>query len=135
MNIDGQCHCGAVKFSATVDPARAHICHCSDCQQLSGTAFRANIPAREEDFHIEGEIRVYIKLGATGNRREQVFCPNCGSQLYATSAEPPGTRILGIRIGTVNQRAQLAPTRHTWCQSALPWLDGLHKLPRHDQAP
>lgn len=135
MNIDGQCHCGAVRFTATIDPGKVHICHCSDCQVLSGTAFRVNVPAREQDFHLEGETRVYVKLGETGNRRQQVFCPVCGSQIYATSDEPAGERIVGIRVGTVTQRESLVPVRQTWTRSAMPWLDQLPHCERHEQAP
>ncbi len=40
MRIDGQCHCGGITYEAEVDPATARICHCTDCQVLSGTAFR-----------------------------------------------------------------------------------------------
>jgi hypothetical protein len=40
MKIDGRCHCGNITFEAEVDPATAAICHCIDCQTLSGTAFR-----------------------------------------------------------------------------------------------
>ena len=40
MKISGRCHCGAVRFEAEVDPAEVLICHCTDCQTLSGSAFR-----------------------------------------------------------------------------------------------
>jgi hypothetical protein len=39
MKIDGGCHCGAIAYEAEVDPDRVGICHCTDCQQLTGTAF------------------------------------------------------------------------------------------------
>ena len=135
MKIDGQCHCGQVSYEATVDPDKAHICHCTDCQALSGTAFRTVVPAREQDFTLRGEPRTYVKLGTTGARRAQVFCPNCGSQVFATSDEPPGNRIIGIRLGTCNQRASLPPQRETWCQSAMPWFLADEEIPRFEQAP
>jgi hypothetical protein len=40
MKIDGRCCCGNITFAAEVDPATAVICHCTDCQTLSGSAFR-----------------------------------------------------------------------------------------------
>jgi hypothetical protein len=40
MKIDGQCHCGMVSFEATIDPARVSVCHCTDCQTLTGSPFR-----------------------------------------------------------------------------------------------
>jgi hypothetical protein len=134
MKIDGQCHCGQVSYTATVDPATVHICHCTDCQALSGSAFRTVVPAREQDVTLRGEPRTYVKLGTSGDRRAQVFCLNCGSQMFATSDVPPGNRILGIRVGTCTQRDALIPQREIWCQSAMPWFHSGVETERFDQA-
>jgi hypothetical protein len=37
MKINGQCHCGAVRFEAEIDPGQVSICHCTDCQALTGS--------------------------------------------------------------------------------------------------
>jgi hypothetical protein len=50
MKIDGHCHCGEITFTAEVDPEALNICHCTDCQTLSGSAFRVNVHAPEEHF-------------------------------------------------------------------------------------
>ena len=42
MQINGNCHCGAVSFTAEIDPSRVMICHCTDCQVMSGSAFRTS---------------------------------------------------------------------------------------------
>jgi len=57
MKIDGHCHCGAITFEAEVDPNALTICHCTDCQTLTGSAFRINIPARAEHFVLRGTPR------------------------------------------------------------------------------
>ena len=40
MKVDGTCHCGRVTYAADLDPAGVLVCHCTDCQTLSGSAFR-----------------------------------------------------------------------------------------------
>ncbi len=35
MNIEGGCHCGALRYEAQIDPEGVGICHCTDCQTLS----------------------------------------------------------------------------------------------------
>jgi len=45
MKITGACHCTAVQFEADVDPWTASICHCTDCQILTATAFRVSVHA------------------------------------------------------------------------------------------
>ena len=102
MNIDGACHCGFITYEATVDPERAVICHCTDCQILSGTAFRTAIPAPAETFRIlTGNPRIYLKTAESGQPRAQAFCPECGTQIYAS--DPVETPYYFIRIGTTRQ--------------------------------
>ena len=45
MKVTGRCHCGQISFEAEIDPAQVRICHCADCQTLTGTAFRTTVPS------------------------------------------------------------------------------------------
>ena len=129
MIVHGSCHCGAVAYEAEVDPARAVICHCTDCQTLSGAAFRASVPARVEDFRLlRGAPKTYVKTAESGTRRVQAFCGDCGSPLYAADAEAAKT--YNLRIGVMAERAHLPPQREIWCEAALPWTQGLLALPK-----
>jgi len=126
MQIDGACHCGLISFSAEVDASRVMICHCSDCQVLSGAPFRAVVAAPIETFVLRGMPRSYVKVAQSGNRRAQVFCPECATPLFATAPEAPTSVV--IRLGCVEQRAQLLPSAQIWQRSALPWLADLHRI-------
>jgi hypothetical protein len=133
VRVDGHCHCGAIAFTAEIDPDRVRICHCTDCQQLSGTAFRVTAPCDESDFELlRGNPRIYTKVADSGRRRQQAFCGECGSPLYATSNEPPGQRTLGLRVGVLAQRASLSPKRQYFFRSALSWLPPLPGQVFHD---
>lgn len=127
MHISGSCHCGLISFTAEIDPSRVTVCHCTDRQALSGAPFRAVVPAAIETFVLHGETKRYIKTAQSGNRRAQVFCPECGTPLYATAPENPTS--VNIRLGCVAQRAQLKPTVQIWQRSELPWLAELYAIP------
>jgi len=128
MKIHGACHCGAIAFAADIDPARVAMCHCADCQQLSGAPFRAIVVTSVEQFSLlRGTPKAYVKVAASGNRRAQVFCADCGTPLYATEPEQPVNMV--IRLGCVAERAELKPTRQVWRSSALPWIDDLEHIP------
>jgi hypothetical protein len=129
MNITGQCHCGAISFTALIDPAKIIACHCADCQTFSGAPYRAVAPAPVENVKLTGTPKLYIKTAASGNKRAQGFCGECGTNLYAT--EPDTPKVLGLRLGCVNERAQLAPTIQIWGSSAMPWLKTLQNVPHH----
>ncbi len=132
MKITGACHCHAIRYEAEIDPKLVGICHCTDCQTLSGTAFRVVVRALPDTFRLlAGTPRVYVKTAESGNRREQAFCETCGSPLYATSPGPE-PRIYSLRVGTIDQRDQLAPVVQIWARSAQPWLAKLPELPKVD---
>jgi hypothetical protein len=127
MHIDGACHCGQISFTAEIDPSRVMICHCTDCQVLSGSPLRAVVAASIGSLAVRGNPKSYVKVAESGNRRAQVFCPECGTPLYATA--PENATSVVIRLGCVTQRAQLRPAVQMWQHSALPWLGELQAIP------
>ena len=127
MQIDGACHCGLVTFRANIDPARIMVCHCADCQVLSGSPLRAIVATPIESFTVQGKTKSYVKVAESGARRAQVFCPECGTPLYAAAPESPTLVI--IRLGCVKQRAELVPSAQLWQQSSAPWLAQLRHIP------
>jgi hypothetical protein len=132
MKIDGRCHCGEITFEAEVDPDGLYICHCTDCQTLSGSAFRVNIPAPAEHFVLlSGTPKTYIKTAESGNKRLHAFCGTCGTPIYSSAVENP--RSYGLRAGTIRQRAHFSPLRQIWRRSALPWVDALTEVPAAEQ--
>ena len=135
MHVDGACHCGDITYTAEIDPARVIICHCTDCQVLSSSAFRMVVLAEKGTFRLlRGKPTIYVKTADSGRKRAHAFCPNCGTQMYAT---PPGEnpqQHYGLRVGSIRQRAQLRPSRQLWCHSAFGWLNDIASLPQSESA-
>jgi hypothetical protein len=128
MNIDGACHCGSISFEANIDPDKAVLCHCTDCQTFSGAPYRASIPVRLDNFRLRGQPLTYVKTGGSGNKVVQHFCGNCGTALFSGAAEN-ATRV-NLRLGWVKQRAQIAPTRQGFCDSGMPWAFDITQIPK-----
>jgi len=92
MDIDGACLCGAIRYEATIDPTRVRICHCTQCQIQSATAFRTGVLVPKERFRlVAGEPKVYVKTAESGNPRALAFCGDCGTSIYGTSPTNPTT--------------------------------------------
>jgi hypothetical protein len=130
VKVDGRCHCGQVTFEAEIDPITVGICHCTDCQMLSGSAYRVSIRADAKDFKLNGDVSSYVKTADSGNKRRHAFCPNCGTPMYATTLENPTSYTL--RIGTISQRAELPPLRQIYMHSAVPWSENIENVPKFD---
>jgi len=131
MRVEGGCHCGAIAYEAEVD-GMVRVCHCTDCQTMSGSLFRANITAPPETFRLlRGTPKTYVKTADSGTKRAQAFCGDCGTGLWATA--PEGSAPYGLRVGTIRQRASFTPTQQIWCQSELPWTAAVSGLARREQ--
>jgi hypothetical protein len=128
MKVEGRCHCGQITFEAEINPDTVSICHCTDCQTLTGSAYRVTVQAPAAEFMLRtGTPKIYIKTAASGNQRAHGFCGDCGTPLYATDLHAP--RSYGIRVGTLKQRAELLPRRQIWCRSALSWVTDIRDIP------
>jgi hypothetical protein len=107
------------------------ICHCTDCQGISGAPYRASVPVKCENFKLRGDPKTYVKTADSGNKMALAFCGDCGSALYSGAVEKPA--VFNLRLGAVKQRAQLAPKAQYWCRSAMPWVMDINRLPQADQ--
>ena len=130
MKIEGGCHCGQIMFRAEVDPDHILICHCADCQTLSGSAYRTVAPVKEGTFEIvSGKLKMYEKTAEDGSIRIQSFCPDCGTPIYSSPPQDiPG--FFGIRIGAIKQRDQLVPKNQIWARSSQTWTQDLSQMPK-----
>ena len=121
MKIDGTCHCGFITYEAEIDPDRVYVCHCTDCQSITGSAFRWAVSVAEENFKLlSGEPKTYVKTADSGATSHQLFCPVCASPLYAVSIGE-GPSFFNLRLGTARQRALLPPKSQYWCRSSQHW--------------
>ena len=129
MQVRGRCHCGRIAYEAEVDPEDVSVCHCTDCQMLTGSAYRVSVRATAESFQLlSGQPQSYIKTAESGAKRAHSFCPNCGTPTFARAVENPTT--YSLRIGCLDQRASLPPRKQIWCQSAMPWSENLGSIPK-----
>lgn len=110
MLVNGGCHCSNIQYEAEVDPGAVSICHRTDYQQLTGTAYRVN-------------VRVDKRAEAAD------FKPSDGTPFYSTTPDPQ-PQAYGLRVGTLQQRVQLPPRRQGWCRSASPRSGNIEGLPK-----
>jgi hypothetical protein len=87
------------------------------------------VPATKENFHLTGNLKIYVKTAESGAKRAQGFCPECGTPIYATAAENP--QIFNIRVGTARQRGELRPKSQGWHRSARDWVNDLASMKQY----
>jgi hypothetical protein len=111
------------------------ICHCADCQTLSGSAFRTVALTRSNSFRLlSGEVKIYVKTAESGAKRQQSFCPECGTPIYSCTLGK-GPKVHSIRVGTIRQRGELVPRAQLWSRSSQRWLAELSSIPKLEKQP
>jgi hypothetical protein len=129
MKIDGGCYCGSITYEAEVDPEKVEICHCTDCQVFGGSAFRIYALVEGDKFKLlSGQPTRYIKTAEDGTKSARMFCPECGTAVFASAIE--GEPRTYVSVATARQRNELPPKTQYWVRSAQHWLTELNSLPR-----
>ena len=123
---EGGCLCGQVRFQARGQPTNIRICHCRLCQKATGSPFFARALYPMEQVAITGRIERY----ASSPQLNRVFCPACGTRLWAE--RPEATR-LGIAIAAFDKPDELAPECHQFVSSKIGWLRINDGLPQHPE--
>lgn len=132
--INGRCLCGDVQYSTPAEPVMTAVCHCSDCQKQSGSAFSVNVLVPTQGFEVSGRsLSSYSSYGGSGLPVQRFFCGTCGSALYSAVTTLPGLFVL--KAGTLSDPSAFKPAVHLWCTSAQPWVAIDRSLACYEQAP
>jgi hypothetical protein len=110
------------------------MCHCTDCQSGTGTAFRVSVPVPGATFKMTGTPTFFLKTTAdSGKPRLQAFCPTCGSPIYSTTPGEGVQPSYMVRVGILRQRDQFVPRRQNWYRSARPWVTEIGAIPMNEK--
>ena len=127
----GSCHCGAVRYEATIDLAKGTFrCNCSICKKARAWFTFAG----GKDFRLlEGEDAMtsyqWTPSGRPGPGLTYRFCKTCGIRIYATGdAEFMGGRFYALAVSTFDN-----VTTDELAAAPLKFNDNLHD--RFDRAP
>ena len=120
--MKGQCFCGAVKYSLKPDIQGAYLCHCRDCQYLSGSGYHALAIVDKNDFKIDAGIPTkFTHKTQDGSELTRSFCSICGTPLFNTSTRFDD--IVMFTINSLDDPGMVSPTFQIWTSSKVSWAD------------
>ncbi|MBI05235.1 MAG: aldehyde-activating protein [Pelagibacteraceae bacterium] len=126
----GGCGCGAVRYNVTSEPLISYLCHCTECQRRTSSAFGLNMQVTDDNLVIEqGEPSARTRTADSGNKLELNFCGTCGTPLFSVPSARPNIRV--IYAGTLDDPSWVPVRLHIWADSALPWAipeDGVERI-------
>jgi len=131
--LSGNCLCGQVSFEANGDIAMQGNCHCTDCQQVSGSPFATLLFLKNEDVKIAGETKRFEHTVDSGNQLAKEFCSNCGSQMFGYNLGRPG--MTAIKAGAINEKEHIQPQFNVYVSSKAPCTILDESIPAFDKMP
>lgn len=120
--VEGGCACDRVRYRLKAAPSCVYLCHCTDCQTITTSAFVEGALVGHDDLDIfqgQDELMQWQRIHTTsGKRPNQYSCRHCGVRIYSDSR--PG--VLTLRAGTLDDTSWLNPAGAIWMRSAQPWF-------------
>lgn len=119
---EGGCACGAVRYRLLEDPLGLHVCHCTDCQTVTGSAFVMCMPVHSRSLELlKGDPKAVSFESPDGLAKCNRRCPDCGCIVWSEIDGLP--EILALQPGTLDVTSWLEPVAHIWTSSAQPWVE------------
>ncbi len=130
----GGCQCREVRYEVVGTPRKLIVCHCTDCQRQSGSAFGMTLLVNEADFRLtQGEVKTFVSTSAAGRAKLGAFCPRCGTRIYHKPEWRPAT--VSVKPGTLDDTSELKPDMHIWTRSKPPWVTIPDRVKTHETNP
>jgi hypothetical protein len=118
---EGGCQCRSIRYRITGEPLTVYVCHCTDCQRRTGSAFGMSMLLQKNQFEVlAGTPKTYSFIEPGGRQRSGAYCERCVIRLWGESARTPD--IMYVRPGSLDDTSGLEPAGHIWTRSKQPWV-------------
>ena len=119
--IEGGCLCGQARYRLVAEPLTCYVCHCTECQRRTGSAFSTALIVNTEALElIKGTSSPYRAALSGGRIKSGLHCAECSTRLWGTIQSAPTIRVM--QPGTLDESMRFGPVAHVWIKSALPWV-------------
>lgn len=117
-SINGSCLCGDVRFEVSNQFKLFHLCHCHQCQKISGSAHVSNLFVNKDAIKWLSGLDSIQRFDVPGRQISSVFCVKCGSPVPYISGSG---KALIVPAGSLNGEPNIAPQNHIYMQDSREW--------------
>ncbi len=132
MQLSGGCYCGKVRYEAQGEPVMRGLCHCRECQYITGGGANVALAMPVDGFKYVADAPRQFSREDIENAVVREFCPACGTHLTSRPQMLPDLVI--IKVGTLDDPAVFGePDLALYCieRQAYHYLpDGLTQFER-----
>ena len=132
-SITGGCFCGQVRYENSGKILNAGLCHCVDCQRLTGGAAWPFFVVFHTDLKVTGDVVEFPRTGASGHEVHMGSCAACGSRLFGRSDH--WAKIRTVSASSLDNASLFTPKMHLWTAHAPGWTAFVPGLPKFEHNP
>ena len=116
--MSGGCACGRIRYSASVAPDEAYLCHCRMCQRATGSVSIAFVNARLDGLEWDHEPDWYDSSPIA----RRPYCRECGTSLGFAFKE--GSDKMDLTVASFDDPSSFRPRHHFGAESIhRAWLN------------
>lgn len=129
--IEGSCLCGAVTFSVKDDFKTFNLCHCTQCQKISGSAHVANLFTQPDNIEWLSGKEFVTRYDVPEREIRTEFCVKCGCNVpYVTHS---GQNLL-VPAGSLSRQPEtMTPEQVIFWAERLDWYDHIEAVDKFDE--
>lgn len=134
MKITGGCYCRKIRYEAEGEPIMRGLCHCRECQYISGGGANVALAMPQSGFRYTSGTPKSFARSDLESPVERQFCPDCGTSLLSLPPGLPGMVIL--KVGTMDEPTQYGePEMAFYCSERQKFHYLPDALPTFDRFP
>jgi len=141
--VRGSCLCGIITYEADIPvdetgkPRAISLCHCRMCRKITGAYTSSNLDIPAANFHLKSGTlkRVGITHKDDGFEFSVLFCPDCGSSIYAQAHIPEFREVVILQTGTLDDPVEMleeAPSKELNTKHRMPWIKAVEGAEQKD---
>ena len=130
--VTGSCLCQAVKFECDAQFGAFYLCHCAQCQKISGSAHVANLFTDVQNIRwLTGEENVQ-RYDVPGRSISNAFCGECGTAVPYVSKSGQS---LVVPAGSLDEEVSVTPNSHIFWEERAEWYEDVVATGRCERFP
>jgi hypothetical protein len=126
-STEGNCLCGAVRFTALLPSRWVAHCHCTYCRRAHGAAFVTWVGLDEAAVTIE-DSNGALRWNQSSPGASRGFCGQCGSPIFFKGDRWPGE--LHVARALFTGPVDREPQAHAYHDTHVSWVTLGDSLPR-----
>lgn len=132
MKLEGGCYCGNVRFVSEGEPVMNGLCHCRECQYISGGGANTFFLMPADGLQYTKGTPKQFKRADLERAVTREFCANCGTHMIT---RPVGFPFVVVKVGTLDDPTVFTPSMAIYTVDKQPFHVIPEGMPAFERLP